>query len=59
MFNDVLNAWVLANAAHADTVRVVAPEVLDEYVASIRLGSEAVVTHVDTSIRDRQTISVK
>ena len=59
MFNNVLHARILAYATHADTVRVIAPEILDEYVGSIRLGSEAVITHIDTSIRDRQTISVK
>lgn len=52
MFDDVLDSRVLANAAHADAVRVVAPEVLHKDVAGVGLRSEAIVTNVDTSVRD-------
>lgn len=57
--NIVFDTRVLANGAHRDAVRAVAPEVLDEDVGCIGLGGEAVVTDVDAGIGDGQAIDVE
>lgn len=59
ILNVVEDARVLANASHADTMGVVAPQVLDEDVGGVWLGREAVVSNVDTSVQDGETIQVE
>ena len=49
----------MADGAHADAVRAVAPQVFDVDVAGVRLGREAIVTDVDLTVRDRDTLDVQ
>lgn len=46
----VFYAGVLADGAHGDAVRAVAPQVLDEDVGRVGLGAEAVVADVDACV---------
>lgn len=54
----VQDSGVLANASHADTVGIVAPQVLHEDVGCVWLGSEAIISNVDTGVQDVETIEV-
>ena len=58
MLDVVHDTGVLANASHADTMGVVAPEVLHEDVGRVGLGREAIISNIDPGVQDGQTIQV-
>jgi hypothetical protein len=58
MLNIVQHSRVLSNASHADSVRVVTPQVLDQDVGRVGLGREAVVSNVDPRVQNRQAVHV-
>ena len=55
----VLDARVLPDAAHADAVGAVAPEVFHKDIGRVRLGREAVVADVDARVGYRETVDVE
>lgn len=54
----ILDALVLANAAHGDTVGTVAVDVGDEDVGGVGLGREAVIANVNPGVADGQAVHV-
>lgn len=54
----ILDALILANAAHRDTVGAVAVDVGDEDVGGVGLGGEAVVTNVNPGIANGQAVHI-
>jgi hypothetical protein len=58
VLNVIQGTWVLSNASHADTVGVVAPQVLDENVGCVWLGGETIISNVDTGVQDGEAIKV-
>ena len=59
MLNNVLDSRVLPNASHADTVGVVAPQVLHENVGGVGLGGEAVIANIDAGVGHTETVHVE
>ena len=58
VFNHVHHPRILPDTAHADPVRVVAPQVLHEDVGGVGLGREAVITAIDTDVGHANAIHV-
>jgi hypothetical protein len=54
----ILDALILANAAHGDTVGAVAVDVGDEDVGGVGLGGEAVVANVNPGVANGQAVHV-
>ena len=54
----VQNTGVLSNAAHADAVSTITPEILYVDVARVGLGAEAVVADIDPSIGDTDAFDI-
>lgn len=54
----ILDARILANAAHRDTVGAVAVDVGDEDVGGVGLGGEAVVANVNPGVANGQAVHV-
>lgn len=50
---------VLPNASHADTVGVVAPQVLHEDIGSVRLWGKAVIADVDSGVCHAESIHIQ
>ena len=59
VFNHVHHPRILPDTAHADPVRVVAPQVLHEDVRRVGLRREAVVAHVHTCVCYCQPVEVE
>lgn len=59
VFDDVFDTCVLSNAAHAHTMSVVAPEVLNKDVGCVGLGGKAVVTDIDAGVGHSEAIHVQ
>lgn len=59
MLDEILDTGVLSDTSHADTVSVVAPQVLHEDVGGVWLGREAVVANVDAGVGHTETIHVQ
>lgn len=59
MLNHVHHTRILSNTAHADSVRVVAPQVLHEDVRRVRLRREAVVADVHACVGHSQPVEVE
>jgi hypothetical protein len=59
MLDDVHHSRVLPDTAHADSMGIVAPQVLHENVGCIGLGREAIIANVDPGIRNPQPVDIK
>jgi hypothetical protein len=59
MLNDVLDSRILSDTSHADTVCVVAPQVLHENVGGVGLGREAVIADIDAGVSHTETVHVE
>lgn len=55
----VLDARILTDGSHADTMRAITPQVLDVDVGCVWLGTEAVITNIDTSVCDSEAIHIE
>lgn len=59
MLDDILHTRVLSDAAHANTVGVVAPQILHKDVGCVGLGREAIVSNINTGVSDAESIHVE
>lgn len=59
ILNDILDSRILSNTSHADTVGIVAPQVLHENVGCVGLGREAVITDIDAGVGHTETVHVE
>ena len=59
VFDNVHYPWILSDAAHANPMSVIAPQVLHEDVGGVWLGREAIISNVDPRICDLQPINIK
>ena len=59
MLDDILHTRVLSDAAHANTVGVVAPQILYKDVGCVGLGREAIVPNINTGVSDAEPVHVK
>lgn len=50
---------VLSNASHANTVGVVAPQVLHEDIGSVWLWGEAIIANVDSSVCHAESVHIQ
>lgn len=59
MLDDIFDSRVLSDTSHADTVGVVAPQVLHENVGGVGLGGEAVIADIDAGVGHTETVHVE
>ena len=59
VLDDILDTRVLSDTSHADTVGVVAPQVLHEDVGGVGLGREAVVANVNAGVGHAEAVHIQ
>lgn len=59
VLNNVLDAGILSNAPHADSVGVVAPQILHKHMRGVWLRGEAVIANVNAAVGDAEPIDIE